>query len=79
MKSWTVVACLWLATGVESHHPKVDYSDREELLPGVREPENNTAIIKKYAWEALQHLEQATNYIYARAFAEDQVSPTIRV
>lgn len=78
MKSWTLLVCL-LATGARCHHPSeegLDITGRKELLPGVEVVETDKGIIDDFAWEALQHLEQATNYIYARAFAEDQVSST---
>ena len=62
MTPWALLVCLLpLANG---------YSEQTPLHIKV----TDVGIKEDWAWEALQHLEQATNYIYARAFAEDQVS-----
>ena len=65
MTSWALLVCLLLlanSISVNGHHTPLHIEETDQ------------EIINDFAWEALQHLEQATNYIYARAFAEDQVS-----
>jgi len=64
MTSWALSGCLLLlanSISVNGQHTPLDIEETDQ------------EIINDFAWEALQHLEQATNYIYARAFAEDQV------